>query len=137
MLDTQSVGSVTLSITPYSSMLSSPALTSSLRWIEHRLTACITGVTVGSRVMWKSPLNYFPIPSKRSGYWCCRSSYVFVSAACVISQFSTTRLRSRHDGSPMIAGPGVSSTKNIASHLFAACEHLRRSVPYWGIGCPL
>ena len=65
ILDTQSLGSVTMSITPMFSMLPSFDFTSSFRLLEQRLTACITGVTVGSSAAWKSPLN-FPIPSKRS-----------------------------------------------------------------------
>ena len=137
MLDTQSVGSSTFSITPSSTIWLISFLTSSLMWIGHRLGACTTGVTAGSSVMWNVSRN-FPMPLKQSGYSRWRSSFEFNGGGCSLTaQFKVTKLSLRQEGSPKITGPGVSATKNSASCVVVSCTHFSRVVPYCRINCPL
>ena len=137
MLDTQSVGSSTFSITPRSTIWLISFFTSSLMWIGHRLGACTTGVTVGSNVMWRVSRN-FPIPSKQSGYIRGKSSLDFSGGwSSLTSQFNVTNFSLRHVGSPKITGPGVSATKNSVSYVVVSCAHFSRVVPYCQISCPL
>ena len=137
MLDTQSVGSSTFSITQSSTIWLISFLTSSLMWIGHRLDACTTGVTAGSSVMWNVSRN-LSMPLKQSGYSRWRSSFEFNGGRCSLTaQFKVIKLSLRHEGSPKITGPGVSATKNSASCVVVSSTHFNRVIPYYRINCPL
>ena len=73
---TQSVGSSTLAMIPWSTSESSSFFRGSRRASGTRRGGCTTGGTLGSKVMWNSPLKH-PIPSKQSGY--CESSFALSS----------------------------------------------------------
>ena len=117
MLDTQSVGSSTFSITPRSTIWLISFFTSSLMWIGHRIGAGTTGVTVGANVMWKVSRN-FPIPSKQSVYIRSKSSLHFSGGwSSFTVQFKITNLSLRHVGSPKITGPGCRQRRTLCRKL--------------------
>ena len=76
---THAVGSFTFAIIPFETISSNSSLMSSFRAIMTRLGGWMTGLTVGSMMIWYLPSN-FPIPLKQSGYFKMRSSLFFMTS---------------------------------------------------------
>ena len=80
--------------------------------ILHFLGACMAGCAFSLVIMWYSP-GKSPIPSNRAGYkslsWCMSAT----GDVCLIAQCNVSSFKSNELWSPYMAGPFVSTLKNL------------------------